>query len=165
MRLRISSRGGRSPHANFALDSVGQVNFPCDLTEKHLVWKWLHASLHYVTAPLLYLYSQNNLVLLVPVWTNCLFVVFRSKDGRYAFSRSSIFSIGADTQVLSGQLLFLPNIMWIQLQLADERKSIFQAGSILSSHPLLILQRISRPKTRQALHAELCCVDCLAVFS
>ncbi len=122
MRLRISSRGGRSPHANFALDSVGQVNFPCDLTERHLVWMWLHALLHYVTGPLLYFYSQNNLVLLVPVWNNCLLVVFRSKDGWYAFSLSSIFSIGADTTSVISQLLFLPNIMWIQLQLADERK-------------------------------------------
>lgn len=59
---------------------------------------------------------------LVPVWTNCLFVVFRSKDGRYAFSLSSISSIGADTTSVISQLLFLPNIMWIQLQLADERK-------------------------------------------
>lgn len=75
---------------------------------------WLHLYCVYT--------HKNNTILLVPVWKNCLFVVFRSKDGRYAFSLSSIFTIGADTTSVISQLLFLPNIMWIRLQLADERK-------------------------------------------
>lgn len=102
---------------------------------------------------------------LVPVWTNCLFVVFRSKDGRYAFTVQYFFNWSWHYKCY--QPVALPskhNVNPTPVGRRKERVSS-QSGSITTSHSSLILQHISRPKTRQALHAELCCVDCLAVFS